>query len=219
MGFLRDFFETRTKRQISKWDCYFDVYERYFTPWRGKSGTFVEIGIQGGGSLQMWREFFGPDMRIIGVDISPDCAQFAEGNTEVMIGDQGDPAFLKQLIHRAGPIDLFLDDGGHTMQQQILTFDMCFPVMRERSVFICEDVHTSYFPPYGGGLREPGSFIEHMKGKIDELNGYHHWGDGVTDFTRSATSIAFFDSMVVVEKAPHPKPRNYVAVGGVVREI
>jgi hypothetical protein len=215
---LKPWFMSNLGHTSSKWDCYFSIYERYFEHLRGGDITFVEIGVQGGGSLSMWRDYLGPKARIIGVDIDPSCRQFSSGNTEILIGDQGDPAFLAELVAFAGPMDALLDDGGHTMDQQIKTFEVCFPAMKATSIYICEDTHTSYFPPYGGGLLQPKSYIEFMKHKIDELNGYHQWGDGVTEFTKSATSIAFYDSMVVVEKCPHPKPKNLVSGWGKVKE-
>ncbi len=216
---LERFFFERASRQISKWDCYFAVYDRYFSRFRGRPITFVEIGVQGGGSLEMWRDYLGPEARIFGVDVVPECKAYEAEGTRVLIGDQEDPAFLAELLEATGPIDGFLDDGGHTMAQQIATFEACFPALREGGVYICEDVHTSYWPPYGGGLRDPRSFVERMKAKVDELNGFHVWGGGETPFTRMASSIAFYDSMVVVERAARERPRNLYARDGVVAEV
>jgi hypothetical protein len=195
------------------------VYERYFSQFRGTNATFVEIGVQGGGSIAMWRDYFGPGVKIVGVDISEDCRAFEGPNTHILIGDQEDREFLAQLAAFAGPIDALLDDGGHTMQQQIATFEVLFPQIKPHGVYVCEDVHTSYWPPYGGGLRAPTSFIEFMKRKVDELNGFHTWEGEITDFTHSAESVAFYDSMVVVEKAPRAaKPKQFQSANGVVIE-
>ena len=73
-----------------KWEKYFDVYEEYFTKFRDKNITFVEIGIYNGGSLKVWRDFFGPKSRIIGIDINPDCKKFEEDGIEIYIGNQSE---------------------------------------------------------------------------------------------------------------------------------
>jgi hypothetical protein len=208
-NFLQEWFFSNKGKLCSKWSHYFAVYERHLSQFRGKEITFVEIGIQGGGSLDMWRAYFGPQARLIGVDIEPMCLAHASENTEILIGDQADPIFLRELARKAGKIDILLDDGGHTMEQQINTFNELYPFLSSTGVYICEDVHTSYWPPYGGGLRAPGSFIEFAKAKIDELNAWHIWNGEATDFTRSTDFIGFYDSMVIIEKRPRGKPENW----------
>jgi hypothetical protein len=46
------------------------------------------------------------------------------------------------------------------MHQQRTTFEVMFPAMSERGVYICEDACSSYWSSYGGGLRRPGSWVE-----------------------------------------------------------
>jgi hypothetical protein len=204
---LEQWFLEEDHRLTSKWSHYFDIYHRHFSRFRGRPVTLLEIGVQGGGSMEMWAHYFGPQARIIGADLSEDVRQFAAPGAELYIGDQADPDFLRDMLAKIGtPIDIFIDDGGHTMEQQRVTFEICFPALAENAVYLCEDVHTSYWPPYGGGLLEPGSFIELMKTKIDELNGWNQWGDGVTDFTGSADSIHFYDSVVVIERTKRKRP-------------
>ena len=55
-----------------KIDSYFQVYEEIFSKYVNKEIVFVEVGGLGGGSLQMWKEFFGEKARIIGIDMNPD---------------------------------------------------------------------------------------------------------------------------------------------------
>ena len=56
----------------SKHSSYFQVYDQLFTGFIGKPITFVEIDVANVGSLFMWREFFGPNARIIGIDLNPE---------------------------------------------------------------------------------------------------------------------------------------------------
>ena len=69
-------------------------------------------------------------------------------------------------------------------------------------------MHTSYWPKFGGGLRKQGSFIEFAKDKIDELNASHVKGMAATEVSRATTSITFYDSIVVFEKAPQGKRQH-----------
>jgi len=111
MNELRDYFEHNEKRLINKFDHYFDVYDRYFNQYRNKKITIVEIGVYQGGSLQMWRKYFGPEATIWGIDIDPRCKQLEEENTHIIIGSQEDRNFLRSIVDKIGPIDILIDDG------------------------------------------------------------------------------------------------------------
>lgn len=210
MNDLQAFFETNTGRQIHKWPHYFDAYDRHFARFRGRRPVVVEIGAAQGGSLQMWRAYFGPGARIIGVDVDPRCKAFEEDGIEVRIGSQSDRAFLRQLVASLPPIDVLIDDGGHTMCQQRVTFEEVFPAVRpDGGVCVCEDTHTSYWLRYGGGYRQRGTFIEFAKGLVDHLHAWHSEQPRrlrVSAFTRGADSIHFYDGMVVIEKRPRSEP-------------
>jgi len=195
---------------------YFRVYERYFAHLRGKRATFVEIGVSQGGSLDMWKAYFGPRVSIIGVDIDPACRRFEDDQVQIEIGDQGDPKFLAYLAEKVGEADAVLDDGGHRMDQQILTFEHLFPKVKEGGVFMCEDVHTSYDPTHGGGLGNSDTFIEYMKRKIDSMHEWYYGSPPQDSIARSADSICFHDSIVVVTKRAFSGPK-YVEIGRVRR--
>ena len=63
------------KRVSLKSDTYFQAYEEMFEKYVGKKITFVEVGVLQGGSLFMWREYFGKDARIIGIDLHPNAKE------------------------------------------------------------------------------------------------------------------------------------------------
>ena len=68
-------------------------------------------------------------------------------------------------------------------------------------MYLVEDLHTAYWDEFEGGLRRPGSFIETIKGLIDELNADHSRGElSPTDFTRTTLSMHLYDSVCVFEK-------------------
>lgn len=199
-------FQTNQGKVIRKWEHYFPVYERHFGPWRGRTLTFLEVGVAHGGSLAMWRRFFGPLATVVGVDIDPKCRAHEENGVFVRIGDQSDPRFLQSVVEEFGVPDVVLDDGSHQMAHIHATFDALYPRMGKNGVYMVEDLHTAYWPDFGGGLREPGSFIERAKSLVDQLNADHARGALASDaFTRETLSIAFYDSMVVFEKGRVPR--------------
>jgi hypothetical protein len=199
-------FQTNQGKVIRKWEHYFPVYERHFGSWRGRTLTFLEVGVAHGGSLAMWRRFFGPLVTVVGVDIDPKCRAHEENGVFVRIGDQSDPRFLQSLVEEFGVPDIVLDDGSHQMAHIHATFDAFYPRMGKNGVYMVEDLHTAYWPDFGGGLKEPGSFIERAKSLVDQLNADHARGALAPDaFTRETLSISFYDSMVVFEKGRTPR--------------
>ncbi len=104
----------RTKYLSVKHDSYFQVYEELLKGYVGKPITFVEVGIFNGGSIFMWREFLGPQARIVGIDCNPSSLQWRDHGFEIFLGDQADPLFWRNFFHEVGPVDVLLDDGGHT---------------------------------------------------------------------------------------------------------
>jgi len=206
---LERYFAENTGRLLNKWGHYFEVYDRHLSRYRGTNVSILEFGVSHGGSLQMWRDYFGPEAKIYGVDNNPVCAYLSEPGTEIFIGDQADRVFLRSLADRIPQIDILIDDGGHEMHQQIATFEELFPRIDANGVYLCEDLHTSYWKRFGGGYRRPGSFIEYSKRLIDQLNAWHSEQperQGITAFTRSARSLHFYDSMLVIEKKPISRP-------------
>lgn len=212
MNDLQRFFEQNSGSIIHKWLHYFDIYDRHFARFRGKEVHLLEIGIFHGGSIRMWQDYFGPKAKITAVDINPNCRQLETDKVKVFIGDQGDRRFLRELREQIPPIDILIDDGGHSMRQQIATFEELFPHVAPHGIYLCEDLHTSYWWQWGGGYRRRRSFIEYSKQMIDWLNAFHSRQPrklGVSDFTRSVDSLHFYDSVLVIEKHPRDAPKHH----------
>jgi len=94
------------------------------------------------------------------------------------------------------------------MEQQITSFEELYPHIKTNGIYLCEDLHTSYWKEYGGGLHRHGTFIEFSKNLIDQLNAWHIRENEfpVSDFTRTTNSIHFYDSILVVEKKKKERP-------------
>ena len=201
-------------RAIFKWNQYLPLYEQALARYVGQPLTLVEIGVAAGGSLQLWRSYFGERCRIVGVDIDPACQAYAEPGVEIMIGSQDDPEFLRRVADQAGGIDVIVDDGSHVSSHQIRTMEVLFPRLKTDGVYVCEDLHTSYWANFGGGLDRSDSYIAYVKRLIDKL---HHRYNGMAlaedDFAREIGSMMLGDSIAFFHKAP-ARETYMVQVGG-----
>ncbi|EBA04008.1 hypothetical protein RB2150_05893 [Rhodobacterales bacterium HTCC2150] len=115
----------------------------------------------------MWRDYFGPNARIIGVDLNPNAKKWEAEGFEIYIGSQSDTEFWEGFIENVGLIDVVLDDGGHTYAQQIITTEALLKSMKDGGIIVIEDTHTSYMDRFGPKSK---SFIEYTKKLIDRVN-------------------------------------------------
>src|SRR5271156_2685762 len=155
MSHLWESFLTNQGRMAHKWTHYFPAYENHFSRYVNRPVVFWEIGVGEGGSLPLWKKYLGPYAQIVGLDIV-DKSAFEEDQIAIRTGDQSDPAVLQRLLDEFGPPDVVLDDGSHVMTHQEATFRYVYPRMARDGVYAVEDLHTSYWSEYGGGLRQPG---------------------------------------------------------------
>jgi hypothetical protein len=156
-NYLQEYFKAHhTGHGIYKWDHYFDIYDRYFRRFRGRNVVIVEIGIYSGGSLEMWRDYFGAKCQIVGVDIEPDCKSYESASVRVFIGDQADREFWRSFKQEVGMVDIVIDDGGHTAQQQVVTLEEMLPQLNPGGIYVCEDIHGEFnsFTSYIQGLEQ-----------------------------------------------------------------
>ena len=157
-------------RPMHKWHQYFPVYEAHFERFRNRHITIFEIGVGEGGSLDLWRGYFGPFAVIVGIDIYPRCRQLEGDQVHIRIGSQTDLQFLAEIVNEFGAPDIVIDDGSHLQHHVNATFTFLYPLVAKNGVYLVEDLHTAYWPDHGGGLLRPGSFIETAKGFVDKMH-------------------------------------------------
>jgi hypothetical protein len=154
----------------SKFDVYFNVYDDVFKHLKGTAPTFIEIGIQSGGSLFAWKKFFGEDSRIIGIDLNPKCKEFEKFGFEIYIGDTGDENFLKSVFKDLKNIDAILDDGGHLYLQQINILEIAAKNLSGNFLVAIEDTSTSFYKEFLNKSYKNRTFLDYAKGLSDMLH-------------------------------------------------
>jgi hypothetical protein len=169
---LLSYFENHKKGPgIWKWLQYFDAYELHFARFRGTKVHILEIGVYSGG-VSKCGESIGPEASIYGVDIEPACKCYEGPGVKIFIGDQADRTFWQRFRQQAPALDIVIDDGGHTYEQQATTLEELLPHLRAGGVYMCEYVHgvLNHFTEYGLGLAgQLTNFIWLLRGWIMEL--------------------------------------------------
>jgi hypothetical protein len=198
-----------------KHSTYFSVYDILFSHYRGSPITFVEIGVLEGGSLFMWREFFGPQARIIGIDFNPNAKKWEEHGFEIFIGSQSSPEFWEEFFNEIGNVDILLDDGGHTYVQQIITTEMALEHINDGGLLVVEDTHTSYMPGFGDNNI---SFIKYCKIWVDRINDrFGKFSPEQTD--KRVWSLEFFESFAAFKvNRVQSHQRSFPTVNGGIRD-
>lgn len=212
-GAFLDIYADGSDRVVHKWHHYIPLYDRYFGRWRGRPLRFLEIGVSDGGSLAMWRRFFGPDAVIFGIDIDPRCAAFDGEAGKVRIGSQDDADFLAAVVEEMGGLDVVLDDGSHEMAHVRRSFEVLFPRLSHGGTYMVEDLHTSYWRRYGGGYRAAGNFFNFVRQMVDDMHRwYHDAGERFGGLGAECSGIHIHDSVVVFDKdRPYPPTHSRVS--------
>jgi hypothetical protein len=199
---LEEFFDARREgRGIFKWRHYFEIYHRHLAKFVGREAALLEIGIAGGGSLDMWRQFLGPRCDLYGVDIDPECRR--PDDVTVFIGDQADRVFWQRFRAEVPPLDIVIDDGGHKPEHQCVTLEELLPHLRPGGIYICEDVHgdDNPFLAYVHGLSR-GLFAYDLK--LDVTNSERSMASPATPFQSSTHAVHLYPYIVVVERRELP---------------
>lgn len=152
----------------SNYHNYTEVYSKYFAPFIDKPIKFLEIGIYRGASAKMWEKYF-KKAELHFMDITFDAVEYQSDRSHYHLCNQENTQDLASLIKSTGGnFDVILDDGGHMMTQQITSFVTLFPHIKSGGMYIIEDLHTSYWPAFGGGGVH--STVNFLKSLIDDVN-------------------------------------------------
>jgi len=149
-------------RGAHKWLGYFRTYEEVFSVFRGRAPRVLEIGVDRGGSLRLWKTYFGEGSRVVGLDVVEACRRFEDEAAEIFvrIGSQSDPDVLRTVVADFGPFDLIIDDGSHRASDQVASFNALFgPGLRDRGIYFVEDLQCVHWGRRSGELDTPYDFL------------------------------------------------------------
>ena len=202
-----------------KWTGNLIHYESLLRDVRDSDVRLLEIGVQNGGSLQIWSKFFENGRCFIGCDIDPRCKQliFSDPRISVLVNDAGAPITRTQTMRVCGQFDIIIDDGSHKSRDIIRAFLSFFPTLSSRGIFVVEDMACSFWHEYEGGLDCDTSSLAFFKEVANAIN-REHWQKEASiesrferfiraynlDFDagvfREIQSIEILNSMVVIRK-------------------
>jgi hypothetical protein len=208
-GDLLQIFVANQGGAVQKWHHYIPIYDRYFSKFRGRDVRFLEIGVSLGGSLQMWRKYFGHSAIIYGIDIDEDCRKFDGQAANVRIGSQADSHFLSSVIAEMGGVDIILDDGSHQMDHIRASLEFLYPQLSEGGVYMVEDLHTAFWRGFGGGINSKNNFFRFIDRLVNDMHAWYHKGArNLPLISMHCTGIHIHDSIVVLEKNKVFKPTH-----------
>jgi hypothetical protein len=224
---LASLFATHIGKYSDKWSSYLDVYWNLFAPIRQSEIDVLEIGIQNGGSLEIWAEFFPNAKTLIGFDNDPKCKdlEFEDPRIKVFVDDAGTEQAGTTVKQTSSNLGVVIDDGSHISKDIIRSFLIFFPQLKPGGLYVIEDLHASYWHDWQGGISHPDSSIQFLKLLADVVN-FDHWGISsmrteLFDMIPSTSgllsentfaeieSVLFLDSVCVIRK----KTQNYIGLG------
>lgn len=210
--------QSQTGKVSDKWAAYFPVYERVFAPLHGLPIRMLEIGVQNGGSLDVWSRWLPAAQTIVGCDIDPKCAalRYDDPRIHVVVGDANQPETQARIEALAPAFDVVIDDGSHLSRDIITSFVRYFPRVAPGGVFVVEDMHAVYRHVDGGGVLSGLSAMAFFK-CCAEMPNAEHWDRELRPATLFSTffpgglpacledgsieSVEFLTSMVVIRKS------------------
>ena len=178
------------------------IYENYFRNFREKEIKILEIGVDRGDSLRLWREYF-PKAQICGIDILK--KDFKIDGVDIFIGDQSNYDFLKTVIKKYVSFDIIIDDGSHVSKHIIKSLNYLFEHLKKNGLYIIEDLQTSYFPRYGGSrynLKKDNTAMNFLKSLADSIN-YEHKDKPFfkrKKFDGNIQYIHFYQNIAIIKK-------------------
>ena len=195
--------EIANKYPTSKNDHGFiKIYQKHFSILKDQKINILEIGVERGDSLRMWREYF-TNASICAIDLHD--RNISVDNAEILIGDQSDHSFLQSVVNKYGTFDIIIDDGSHQSKHIITSFNFLFNHLSDNGIYVIEDLQTSYQPRYGGSrfnLIKKKSSMNFIKSLADSIN-YEHKDKPFfkrNTFDGSIKSISFYQNIAFITK-------------------
>ena len=140
---------------------------------KDKEINILEIGIDKGESLKIWRKYF-TKAKICGIDLID--IKFQIEGVDLIKANQTDEKALKEICDKYKGFDIIIDDGGHYSKQIVISLNFLFDYLKDNGLYIVEDLQTSYFSRFGGSrfnLKKKTTSMNYLKSITDSIN-YEH---------------------------------------------
>lgn len=138
------------------------IYYELFNPIKDKVKNVLEIGINRGGSLRMWRDYF-PNATIYGVDDKRN-SLFTDERIVTFAGSQEVPLDIKSEVENLKKkFDIIIDDGSHRHDHQQKTISALFKFLKLGGLYIIEDLHCAFYEEYGLPDNDPDTTLNFLK--------------------------------------------------------
>lgn len=216
---LEQLYAEHSGKVSDKWSSYLVEYGRIFSEYRDKPVTLLEIGVQNGGSLEIWSKFFTNAQKLVGCDINSDCAKlvYEDQRVVVVVGDADSDAVHAIVLQHAPVFDVIIDDGSHRSSDIVKSFARYFPHLADGGVFVAEDLHCSYWAEFEGGLFDPFSSVSFFKRLADIVN-HQHWGSAKSRADILRGFFLKFDFQIDEEVLTHIHSIEFVNSIAVIRK-
>jgi O-antigen biosynthesis protein len=221
---LKKLFAEHQGKVSEKWSMYLDVYPRLFEPFRNTPVRLLEIGVQNGGSLEIWRKYFPRSRVIVGCDINPDCSKlrFEDDAIKLIVRDANSDEIHSKIATCSAEYDIIIGDGSHMSSDIVRSFAQYFGNLTEGGLYVVEDLHCSYWKNFEGGPYDPYSSMSFFKRLLDVVN-KEHWRlphdrvEALAAFSRkysvtfdepvlaSVHSVEFINSLAILRKLAAPE--------------
>ena len=174
---LNALYAQHTGKTSDKWSIYLNIYDRILEPYKHSHIALLEIGVQNGGSLEIWSKYFKNATHLVGCDINPDCLklEYEDTRISVVVGDANAESSQDAIKKHSEKYNIIIDDGSHQSSDIVKSFCYYFDLLCDGGVYVAEDLHCSYWQEFEGGLYDPFSSIAFFKALIDIIN-YESWG-------------------------------------------
>ena len=171
---MNDLLELGKQYKSTKdWAGFLEIYSNYFKDYRDKEINILEIGIDKGESLKIWRKYF-TRAKICGIDIID--IKFQIEGVDLIKANQTDEKTLKEICNKNKAFDIIIDDGGHYSNHIVASLNFLFDYLKDNGLYIVEDLQTSYFRRFGGSrinLKKKTTSMNYLKSIADSIN-YEH---------------------------------------------
>lgn len=213
---------TKTGKVSDKWSSYLLYYDALFAYLRDHPIAMLEIGVQNGGSLETWSQYFKNAEVFVGCDIDPKCEglRYDDPRVKVIVGDANILPTFQKILTTCPAYDIVIDDGSHASPDVLTSFVSYFPHVKPGGLYVVEDAHCLYMDHYGGGiLNEHGAYAFFKR--IADVTSFQFWKNDLsipqylrTFFDLKSTpsfitdgwieSIEFRNSIITIRKSLHP---------------